>query len=200
MELKYSPTSPFVRKALVVAHEIGIADRITLTLVNLRDDAQVLAHLNPLVKIPVLVADDGAVIYDSAVICEYLDVSYGGQRLVPAQGAQRWQVLTRVALADGMLDAAILVRVERMRALERQSAEWIDRQMRKIEGALDAFERSVPPRDKPLDMADIALGCALGYMPLRLPEFDAYPRWPALRELYARLCERASFARTMPTA
>ena len=200
MELKYSPTSPFARKVLVVAHEVGVADGITLTRVDLRADRQTLEALNPLTKIPVLIADDGAVIYDSPVICEYLDTTHGAQRLLPAHGAQRWQIMTRVALADGMLDAAILVRTERLRAKEQQSPDWIDRQMSKVEAALDTFARSVPPNDKALDMGDIALGCALGYLPLRLPELVGYPKRPALRALYDRLCERASFARTMPSA
>ena len=99
-----------------------------------------------------------------------------------------------------MLDAAILVRTERLRAKEQQSPDWIDRQMSKVEGALDAFARSALPHDNALDMGDIALGCALGYLPLRLPELEGYPRWPALRALYDRLCERVSFARTMPSA
>lgn len=198
MELKYSPTSPFVRKVLVVAHEVGVIDRITLTRVDLQGDRDELERLNPLSKIPVLVTDDGAVLYDSTVICEYLDTTFGAHRLLPAHGPQRWNVMTRIALADGMLDAALLVRVERMRAKERQSNDWIARQMSKVTAALDSFERTLPARDKPLDMADIALVCGLGYLPMRLPEIVDYPTWPGLRELHARMSERPSFAHTMP--
>lgn len=198
MELKYSPTSPFARKVLVVAHEVGVVDRITLSAVDLRGDRHELSALNPLSKVPAFVTDDGAVIYDSAVICEYLDTTFGAHRLLPAHGPQRWDVSTRVALADGMLDAAVLVRVERTRSTDRQSAEWIERQMGKVTAALNTFEHTLPSANKPLDMADVALVCGLGYMPMRLPELVDYPKWPRLREFHARMCERASFARTMP--
>lgn len=199
MELRYSPLSPFARKVLVVADEIGVSDRITLTRVNVRDEPQTVTPFNPLGKIPVLIIEDGTSIYDSPVICEYLDATFGGHRLLPSNGPERWHVMTLVALSDGMLDAAILIRTERMRAAERQSSGWIESQMRKVTAALDHFERTVPGSDKALDMADIALGCALGYMPLRLPEFAGYPSWPALNAFHDRLCKRPSFARTTPS-
>jgi glutathione S-transferase len=199
VELKYSPLSPFARKALVTAHETGVFDRLRLTQVNVRDEPHTVTPFNPLGKIPVLIADDGAAIYDSPVICEYLDATFGGNHLIASSGPDRWDVMTRVALADGMVDAAILVRLERVRAAERQSAGWIESQMRKVTSALNHFEQNVSAGDKPLDMGDIALGCALGYMPLRVPDFVGYPSWPRLKVFYEHLCARPSFAQTLPS-
>ena len=105
MELKYSPLSPFARKILIIAHELGIISRFDLQRVSTRNDAEKLTVFNPLGKIPVLVTDSGAVIYDSAVICEFLDAEFGGHRFIPASGLRRWEVLTRVALSDGVTEA-----------------------------------------------------------------------------------------------
>ncbi|HZQ61485.1 MAG TPA: glutathione S-transferase family protein [Casimicrobiaceae bacterium] len=197
MEIKYSPLSPFVRKVMVVAHEVGVADRIRRTAVSVRDEPQSIVPFNPLGKIPVLVTDDGSTIYDSAVICEYLDATFGGGRLVPAERPQRWEVLTRAALADGMADAAILVRLERLRAPERQSETWLATQMGKVLAALDHLERTVPAADKRFDMGDIAVICALDYMALRLPELAGYPSWPKLDAYTKRMAERPSFQATL---
>ena len=151
MELKFSPLSPYVRKVSVTAHELGIAQRIRLTPVKTREEPDKIAPFNPLGKIPTLVTDAGAVLYDSPVICEYLDAEFGNHRLLPASGARRWDILTRVALADGMMDAAILLRTERLRAVEKQSSDpiawqpqdFIAWQLRKIRAGLDHMEGSV---------------------------------------------------------
>jgi glutathione S-transferase len=198
MELKYSPLSPYARKVLVVAHEIGLGDRLRLTVVDTRQEPEKIAPLNPLGKIPVLTTDDGAVIYDSPVICEYLDATFGGKHLLPPEGPQRWEVMTRVALADGLVDAAIIVRQERARRAEHQSAGSIDWQLRKVYAGLDAFESRISALAKTLDMGQIALGCALGYMPLRVVELEGLTRWPGLGAWYDAVCLRPSFARTMP--
>jgi glutathione S-transferase len=198
MELKYAQLSPYVRKVLVVAHELGLASRIRLTAIDTRAEPDKIAPTNPLGKIPVLVTDSGAVLYDSPVICEYLDAEFGGHRFLPASGLRRWEVMTRVALADGIMDAAILVRQERARAAERQSAEWIEWQLRKVNGALDRCEATMDISGDELDMGRIALGCALGYVPLRLPDFGGLPRWPRLAAWYEALLRRPSFQRTTP--
>src|SRR3982074_2322854 len=101
MELKFSGLSPYVRKVLVVAHEVGVADRIHRTPVNVRDEPERIAPFNPLGKIPVLITDSGEALYDSPVICEYLDAEFGGQRLLPASGPRRWSVMTRGGRAAG---------------------------------------------------------------------------------------------------
>ena len=198
MELLFSPLSPYVRKVTITAHELGIASRIRLTPRNTREEQAVITPLNPLGKIPALVTDGGAVIFDSPVICEYLDAEFGNHRLVPSSGARRWDVLTRMALADGMIDAAILVRHERARAAERQSADWIAQQLRKVTGALDRLESTIDLHADPLDLGTIALGAALGYMPLRLAELEGLPSWPRLRAWYERAAQRESFRLTTP--
>jgi glutathione S-transferase len=167
MELKFSPLSPYVRKVMVVAHELGIADRIRLAKVNTAEEPDKIFPFNPLGKIPALVTDAGSVIYDSPVICEYLDAEFGKHRLLPPSGAKRWEVLTRMALADGIMDAAIAIRQESLRAPEQQSAPWRTRNMRKILSGLDALERDAANWDETLDLGRIAAACALGYVPLR---------------------------------
>jgi len=198
MELKFSPLSPYVRKVTVTAHELGIAGRIRLTPVKTRDEPESIAPFNPLGKIPALVTDGGAVLYDSPVICEYLDAEYGNHRLLPASGARRWEILTRMALADGTMDAAILVRHERARSAERQSADWIDWQLRKVLASLDRLEQSVDTFGDALDLGTIAVGCALGYMPLRIAELEGLPRWPRLRAWYESVSQRDPFHLTTP--
>jgi glutathione S-transferase len=198
MELKFSPLSPYVRKVTIVAHELGIAGRIRLAKVNTREEPERIAPFNPLGKIPTLVTDTGAILYDSPVICEYLDAEFGGHRLLPASGARRWEVLTRMALADGMLDASIIVRHERARPRERQSDEWIDWQLRKVFAGLDQLEAAADTFGDGLDLGQIALGCAIGYMPLRLDEVAGLPRWPRLRGWYECVSARESFRATTP--
>jgi glutathione S-transferase len=198
MELKFSPLSPYVRKVLVVAHECGVAARIQLGRVNTREEPEKIAPLNPLGKIPALITDDGAVLFDSPVICEYLDAEFGGHRLLPASGARRWEVMTAAALADGILDAAVLVRNERNRPAERQSQEWIAWQLAKVFRGMDAFEARADTFGRELDLAQVGLGCALGYMPLRIDELARLDRWPKLAAWNGKLAERESFRLTAP--
>lgn len=198
MELKYSPLSPFVRKVTVVAHELGIAERIRLTKVDARNDPGSLVPFNPLGKIPALVTDDGTVIFDSPVICEYLDAEFGGHRLLPASGPKRWAVLTRMALADGIMEAAVLVRNERARPEPKQSADWIAWQLKKVYGGLDHLETQVDSFGDTLDLGLISVACALGYMPLRIEELVGLPRWPKLRAWGERVSQREAFKRTAP--
>jgi glutathione S-transferase len=206
MELKFSPLSPYVRKVSVTAHELGIAQRIRLTPVKTREEPDKIAPFNPLGKIPTLITDAGAVLYDSPVICEYLDAEFGNHRLLPASGARRWDILTRVALADGMMDAAILLRMERLRAVEKQTndpiawqpQDFIAWQLRKVRAGLEQMEGSVETFGESLDLGQIALACALGYMPLRVAELEGLPKWPRLKAWYEVLSQRDSFRLTKP--
>jgi len=198
VELKYGPVSPYVRKVMVVAHEVGVADRLTLTVVQTRESPQEIVPFNPLGKIPALVRDDGSVLYDSPVICEYLDAQFGGGRLLPASGDLRYRVMTRAALADGLLDAGILIRHERLRPAGQQSQEWIAWQLGKLFAGLDALEREAQTLDGDLDLGTIGVGCALVYLPLRIAEANDPARWPRLAQWSAKLFERPSFARTIP--
>jgi len=198
VELKFSGLSPYVRKVNIVAHEHGLAARIRLTPLNTRTEPEKLTPLNPLGKIPVLITDAGDAIYDSPVICEYLDAEFGHHRLLPAQGARRWQIMTAAALADGLLDAALLVRHERARPAEQQSVEWTELHLSKVHRALDHFEGTVDTFGAELDMAQVGLGAALGYIPLRLLDLESLPKWPKLKAWYATQMQRPSFKNTTP--
>jgi glutathione S-transferase len=199
MKLLYSATSPYVRKVLVLAHEIGLADRIalvpvTVTPVTVNDTV---AAANPLTKVPTLVLDSGEALYDSAVIVEYLDSVQTGVPLVPRAGTPRWTALRRQAEADGLLDAAILVRYEMaLRPAEKRWPEWIDGQMGKIRRALAALEtEALGPG---VTIGEIAIACALGYLDFRFADEDWRARYPRLAQFQAGFTERASMRATLP--
>jgi glutathione S-transferase len=171
MKLRYSPTSPYVRKVMVVALETGLAERIERvpTMVAPTKPNDEVARENPLVKVPSLTTDDGMVLYDSPVICEYLDTLHSGAKLFPASGKARWLALRQQALGDGILDAAILGRYEILRPKEFQWPDWIDAQLRKVRGALAALEIETEAGELggPLSIGQITIGCALGYLDFR---------------------------------
>jgi len=171
MKLRYSPTSPYVRKVMVVALETGLAERIEripTAVVPTKPNEEV-ARENPLVKVPALTTDDGLVLYDSPVICEYLDTLHDGTKLFPPSGKARWLALRQQALGDGILDAAILGRYEILRPKEYQWQDWLDAQMRKVRGALTALEMEAAAGELggPLTIGQITIGCALGYLDFR---------------------------------
>ncbi|MDE3176290.1 MAG: glutathione S-transferase [Pseudomonadota bacterium] len=166
MMLRSSSASPFARKIRIAAAVLGFSDRIEVAPADTSDPADPLRAQNPLGKIPTLVLADGRAIYDSAVILEYLDFLAGGGKLIPA-GEARFDALTRAALADGVADAAILTIYEqRWRDAATHSARWLDHQSGKIARALAAFEAAAPDPAR-VDVAGIALACALGYLDLR---------------------------------
>ena len=170
MKLYHSPASPFVRKALVAAHELGLADAIEIVPVAMTPVKSVpaLNDENPLGKIPALVLDDGTALYDSPVICEYLDTRHDGSRLFPAEGPERWTALRRQALADGLLDAAILCRYETfLRPEERQWTDWIEGQRSKFRRALDALEGEAEDFGDTVDIGTVSAGCAADYLDFR---------------------------------
>jgi glutathione S-transferase len=158
-------------------------------------EAQV-AGDNPLGKIPCLITDDGERLYDSPVICEYLDVTHNAGRLHPATGTERWAALRLQALADGIMDSAVALRYESLRPEHLQSAEWLERQRGKILRALDHLETALPA--DPLSIGDIALACALDYLDLRMPELGWRQGRPALARWAERLGERPSLMATVP--
>jgi glutathione S-transferase len=207
MKLRYSPTSPFVRKVTVAAYETGLDGRIeripTRVAPTQRNDDVV--RENPLVKIPALTTDDGLVIYDSPVICEYLDTLHSGARLFPADGKPRWLALRQQALGDGVLDAAILGRYEALRPREFQWQEWTDAQIRKVRGALSALEmecegnelQDVPEGHVPT-IGQIAIGCALGYLDFRYAGEAWRERHRRLAAWYDTFAKRRSMQETIP--
>lgn len=202
MRLRYSPTSPFVRKVTVAALELGLDARITRVPTNPWDPQSDLCTDNPLGRIPALVLDDGSgsVLYDSPVIVEFLDALAGGGRLIPAAGPGRWATLRRAALADGMLDAGIAVLVERVRRPEAYRwPDWIEFQTLAITRAMACIDAEVTQlsADAP-GLAEINLMCALDWLDFRGIAGGWRERHPALAAWHDALAARPSFATTLP--
>ncbi|MDP4024086.1 glutathione S-transferase [Methylobacterium sp. NEAU 140] len=199
MKLLYSPASPYARKVLALAHERGLTGRITVATAATAPTGaapDVTPH-NPLGKVPALLLDDGTVLYDSRVICEYLDGLGDGPGLFP-QGPARWDALTRQALGDGLLDAALLTRYERVLRPEAQRwAAWDAGQVAKITAALDRIEALVPAMPA-LDIGAVAIACALGYLDFRFPELAWREGRPASAAWYAAFSARPAMAATAP--
>lgn len=201
MKLWYSPASPFARKVRVAAFELGLAERIELVDVAVspaKPNAE-LARENPLIKVPALKSDDGTLLYDSRVICEYLDALGGGGRLFPAQGAARWNALTRQALGDGIMDAGILRRYElALRPTELRWNDWLSGQQAKLDHALAAADSQAGAWRDAFDIGHVAIACALGWYDFRFPEAGWRAKYPALAAWLARAEQRPSLARTKP--
>ncbi len=199
MKLYYSQASPYVRKVLVAAHETGLAADIELvpvTVTPVAPDAAVTAA-NPLGKLPTLVTDDGAALYDSRVILEWLDERSSG-RLVPDEGPARWRALTIQATADGLLDAALLARYETwLRPEALRWDDWTDGQLGKVTRALDQLEAAFVPADPPR-LAEIAVACALGYLDFRFPQLGWRDGRPKLTAFEAAMAARPSMQATRP--
>jgi glutathione S-transferase len=199
IELFYAPTSPFVRKVMACSIELGIADRIVKlpsAAHPLKRDERI-ASFNPLAQVPAAKLADGTLVFDSRVICEYLD-DLGQGTLFP-RGPERWQVLTEQALGDGLLDAALLTRYENTcRSDEIRSAEWIDGQMTKIAAALDEIDRTVAVFGARISIGSLTIACALGYLDFRFASFDWRSSRPALTEWFAMMSQRQSLQETIP--
>lgn len=201
MKLFFAPPSPFVRKVRVLAHEIGLIDRIEHVDVALTPIAsdQALNAENPLGKIPCLVTDDGMALYDSRVACEYLDTLHDGPKMFPAEGGNRWRALTRQALCDGLLDAAVITRYETfLRPEALQWREWIDAQLGKVRRALDQLEAAAPAPGCAPDIGAIAAGVACGYVDFRYPDEGWRDSRPRLAAWYEKFAARESMVATRP--
>lgn len=200
MKIYFSAASPFVRKCLVCAIELGLDERIERLAAAahpINRDRNIVAS-NPLGKVPTFVTDDGAVLYDSRVICEYLDAIAAG-KLFPREGTARWSVLTEQALADGLLDAAILTRYEgAMRPAEYRWSDWTAGQLAKVRSALQVLEANAARYGGRVDIGTIAAGCALGYLDFRFPDIGWRTASPALAGWYEGFAQRPSMQRTLP--
>jgi len=202
MKLFYATTSPFVRKCLVSAHELGLSERLELVPatphpVN-RDRA--LVARNPLGKIPTLIMQDGTVLYDSRVICEYLN-ALGNGHLVPKQGPARWTVLVDQALADGVMDAAILTRYETAARPEHlRWNDWIAGQLDKVTCGLAELERRAGGLVDRIDAGTIAVGCALGYLDFRFSSLAWREKCPETAVWFEQFDKRHSMMATRPPA
>ena len=202
MKLLGSITSPYVRKVRVVMAEKKLDFEL------LAEDGwgkSALSETNPLGKVPCLLMEGGESLYDSRVIVEYLDTLSPVGKLIPPVGRARAEVKTWEALADGLLDAALAARMEASwseRTPEQRSQAWIDRQMEKINSALKAMSKGLS--DKPfctgiyLSLADICVGCALGYLDFRFPQINWRTDHPNLHKLHDKLALRTSFMESQP--
>lgn len=169
MKLLSSGSSPFVRKINLCAAVKGVAGDIEAVKVDTNADDQTLFGANPLGKIPALILDDGTAIFDSPVICEYLDSLAASPKLIPDNGPERWRVLTLAALADGILDAGVLLVYEgRYRPAEMRVQSWCDRQHEKINRTVSHLESTTGAFSGTPDYATITMACALGYLDFRL--------------------------------
>jgi glutathione S-transferase len=201
MKLIGSVTSPYVRKVRVVLAEKKLDYSFELENVW---SAETTIHMsNPLGKVPCLVMEDGSVMYDSRVIAEYLDTLTPVCKLLPPNGRDRADVKVWEALSDGVLDAAVLVRLElTLRPADQQSPDWIARQMGKVHAGLAVMSTNLGEspfcKGNHYTLADVAVGCALGWLTFRFPEITWRTDYPNLARLLDKLSERASFKETVP--
>lgn len=201
MKLFWSPRSPFVRKVMVCAHELGVDDRIekVYALVSLNKTNPDMMLVNPIGRIPALITDDDAVLYDSNVICEYLDAVHGDSRLFPKDSPRRWNTLRRLALGDGMLETGVLWRSELSRPPEQRSAAMSAAFEQKTRSALAALDGDLPPAARDgIDIGDIAIGCALGYLDFRYPHLAWRTHAPRAARWFEAFDSRRSMHDTRP--
>ncbi len=194
VKLHWSPRSPFVRKVMVAAHELGLADRITCvrSLAAMASPNPAIMTDNPLSKIPALVLDTGEVLIDSSTIVEYLNDLAGGS-LLPAHGAQRWHALSQQALASGLLDLLVLWRNERDKPQPQQTPAWLAAFAAKAQATLDRFEaHSAELAREPFSVEHIAIGCALSYVEFRFANLHWAGSRPGLAAWHATFEARPS--------
>jgi glutathione S-transferase len=195
MKLRYSATSPFVRKVLMVAHEAGLADRIELQPTDVWGSDAIRGD-NPLGKVPALVTDDGTNFFDSPVICEYLDSLHNGPKLFPS-GAARWVALKQQALGDGICDAAVARRIETaVRPEPYRWTGWVDRQRQAVAAALDVLEADAALLPATASIGGLAVAAGLSYLDLRFADDPWRTVHPKLAAWFAEARKRDSFERT----
>ncbi|WP_119677557.1 glutathione S-transferase N-terminal domain-containing protein [Indioceanicola profundi] len=200
MKLRYSQTSPYVRKVLMLAHEAGLADRIELVPTDVWAPDSPIVRDNPLAKIPCLVTEDGLVLFDSPVVAEYLDSQHDGRKLFPAAGRERWVALRQQAMADGICDAGVLRLLEGRRPESLRSADWIERQRRAMVRTLDTLEAEAEALPKPdaLTIGGIAVAVTLGYLDFRYAKDGWRHGRSRLAHWFEGVTVRESFKLTAP--
>jgi glutathione S-transferase len=203
MKLIGSLTSPYVRKVRVVLSEKKV--EVDHEIENVWSADTKIANFNPLGKVPCLILDEGEAIYDSRVIAEYADALSPVSKLIPSDNRERATVKTWEALADGIMDAGILARLEKtLRPAEQQSQTWFDRQMGKVQNSLRQMSERLGGNawchGNQMTLADIATGCAIGYLLFRFPDIQWQAQYPNLDRLYQKLVQRPSFIETEPPA
>jgi glutathione S-transferase len=203
LRLIASPTSPYARKVRIVMSEKRIECELEMTDPWSADST--IGQANPLGKVPCLIMDDGGAVFDSRVIVEYLDTLTPVGHLIPSSGRQRVEVRTWEALADGILDALVAMRLEHtQRPASQRSQHWIERQHGKALAGLHAASSALGENpwcnDECFTLADIAIGVTLGYLDFRFPEIAWRPEHPNLARHYEKLATRPSFVETVPPA
>ena len=199
MKLMYSPLSPYVRKTMVVAHELGLVDKLELversgTPLDPNED---IVAANPVGRIPALILDDGSVLTDSRVICRYYNHIGGGA--LYGSGEAEFPIIAREALAEGMIDSALLCAYEwRLRPEEMRFQPFVDGQRAKVLRGAQAFEKRIGEMSGDLTIDKIALGCALGYIDFRLPDLGWRDSCPKLEAWYAKFAQRPAMQATKP--
>ncbi len=197
MKLHYSTTSPFVRKVMVAAHERGVAHRIELTGPQ-GAGSDSLCSDNPLEKVPTLILDDGRSLFDSFVIVDWLNSCGSGPNLIPDDARERSDVLRRHALADGIMEAAVLSVMERRRPEEKQWDGFLAHQRGKMERSMAILEREADAFAGKVDLSTIAVGAALGYVAFRHADLDWRAGHGALEHWFAEFSQRPSMVSTEP--
>lgn len=207
MQLIYSATSPYARKVRMLVIEKGLTDRVEVVVVNPLLDPPDLLTANPLAKVPALIVEPhvdlgggpGFTLFDSPLLCAYLD-SLCSPRLVPEAGQERWQVLRREALADGITDAAVSSVMEGRRIESQRSPEWLARWRSAILRGVVELEKEAEALGARFDLGAIASAAALAYLDFRLPQIDWRAQAPGLSAWLEGVCSRESFAATVPPA
>ena len=196
MKLAYSPASPYVRKVTACAIKRGINDKVERMKIGTTDPE--LLKYNALSKVPTLITDDGMCIFDSPVICEYLDGVGTAPKLFPAAGPARWKALTQEALADGILDATQPRRREIALPQDEGRKGYIELQQGKVARALDEFEKQANSLGNLDTIGEITIGCALGYLDFRYANEPWRPGHPKLEAWYAKVEKLPPLANTVP--
>lgn len=202
MKLTYSPASPFARKVRISAIELGLIDRIEFVTTKVSPgtaNEDYSRTINPLRKLPALILDDGSTIVDSYVIAEYLDELAGGGKLIPASGAQKWRIKTEHSIIQGMLDAMLLCRYEKMLRPEQfRWQTWIDDQWDRTWHGLQRFEADPDVLTRPLDITQIGIVCVLGYADFRFPDCGWRKAFPKLAAFNEKMMQRESVRISVP--
>ena len=196
MKIAYSAASPYVRKVMAWAIARGLNDKIERWTVGTTDPA--LLPFNPLSKVPSFITDDGMMLYDSPVICEYLDSIGGAPKLFPAEGPARWNALRQQALGDGILDASQPRRREIALPQDDGRKAYIDLQRGKVSRAIDVLEKEAGTFGELKTIGEVAVGCALGYLDFRFANEPWRPGHPQLDAWYAKVLKLPPLAETMP--
>lgn len=200
MKLLYTPNSPYARKVRIVAMEKHIDLALEEVVLGASDSP--VTKYNPLGKVPVLILDDNIGLYDSRVIVEYLDARTPVTKLMPNEHSLRISVIRWEALADGICDATVAMVLEQRKPIEQQSTAFIEKQMAKVENGLDVLNKDISKKkwcvNETFSLADIALGCMLGYVDLRLKHLNWQDKYQNLVKHYTILSKRPSFKETVP--